>query len=370
MLIGLNDDKPSATSRMDLMRQRLDNHQFTNTSTQSAEDLVRWFGALQSQDLPMSLWAIGVRRPSLNQPAVISAINKGEIIRTHVLRPTWHLVAADDMHWMLQLTAQSIKNTLKSRHKQLEIDEPLLHQVYNLFSDSFKDLEFVSRQQLFDRLKSAGIALHDNRGAHFLLLAELDGLLCSGEVSKNETTYCLYEQRIKIKTKLSREEAIHRLTKLYFQSHGPATLEDFCWWSGLKKTEARQGLASWHGDLESIHLETATYYLFSKIQQAPLKDRPILLIPAYDEIIISYADRSALLPTTIQPQVISANGFFRPVIMLNGLVVGLWKIVKQKQSIKLEINWLKTPTNKNIKIILEEISHYGQFLELPVVYTT
>lgn len=354
---------------MDLISQRLNNQELLNSSSATAEELVQWLGAMQAQDLPMALWAIGVRRPSLNQSAVIDSINGGAIIRTHVMRPTWHLVAADEIHWMLQLTAQSIKNTLKSRHKQLEIGEPLLHQVYKLFDDSFKDTEFVSRQQLFDRLKSEGIALHDNRGAHFLLLAELDGLLCSGKVSKNETTYALYDQRIKIKTKLTREEAIHRLTKLYFQSHGPATLEDYCWWSGLNKTEARQGLASWRGDLETVNLNSATYYLFSKIPQYSCKARPVLLIPAYDEIIISYADRSAMLSSVLQPDVISANGFFRPVIMLEGKVSGLWKIIKQKRSIKLEINWFKTPTKKIINIIQQEASHLGKFLEVPVVDT-
>ncbi len=217
---------------------RLTSQQISSTKLKSVKEIVGWMGAIQAQDYAMAKWAIGIRFPDSTDKLVETAINNGEIIRTHLLRPTWHFVSADDIYWMIDLTAPQIKASLRSRHKELELSE-------NIFM-------------------------------------------------KPEP--------------LTKEEALEKLARRYFSSCCPATLQDFAWWSGLSLIDARIALEMVKADLVSEMIDSQTYWL-----------------PAYDEFLISYKNRTASFLYVNDNKVISSNGIFRPVIVVNGQVAGIWK---------------------------------------------
>ncbi len=196
-------------------------------------------GALQAQDFPMARWAVGLRLPGSDESKIIKALDDGKIIRTHVLRPTWHLVSSEDIYWMLQLTAPNIFRSMKSRHQTLGISNNILKKSNQLIEKLLETDEFVTREEIIQQWRSNKIPTDENRAAHLLFSAELEGLICSGKIKNNRQTYSLLERRVKRKKTISREEALIKLAEKYFQSHSPASISDFIWWSGLTAKDAR-----------------------------------------------------------------------------------------------------------------------------------
>ena len=272
----------------------------------------------------MCKWAIGLRSLGLTEQAVDQAIERGDAIRTHALRPTWHMLANADVDWILKLTAPQILTQMRSRHKQLGLDEKLITQCKKAIEKDFRVAASRTRTELITALKAAKITLAAECYSHILLRCELDRLICSGPVQGSDTTYALYGRRIRKTENLPREEALARLAERYFAGHGPATLGDFIWWSGLKISDARLGLAAAANSLRKIAAKETTWYL-SQHRGKSAADNSAFLLPAFDEFIIGYADRSAALPAGLAKNVISSNGIFRAVILHKGQVRGLWK---------------------------------------------
>lgn len=278
--------------------------------------------ALQAQDFPMSKWAIGIRSIGLTQADVDQAIERGDIIRTHALRPTWHLLANADVDWILKLTAPQILVSMRSRHKQLGLDEKLIMQCKKIIEQHFRVADSRTRAELIAALKKAKITLAAECYSHILLRCELDRLICSGPVQGSDTAYALYALRVRKTENLAQGEALARLAERYFTGHGPATLADFIWWSGLKVGEARIAYAAVEKQFRREKVAEATYLI-------PKAARParegVYLLPAFDEFIIGYTDRSAVLAPGMSAKVISNNGIFRATILVDGIVRGTWK---------------------------------------------
>ncbi len=201
-------------------------------------------GAMQAQDYAMAKWAIGARLAGTTDRKVESSINNGEILRIHVLRPTWHFVAADDIHWMLQLSAPKIKSSLATRHKQLELSESVITKTNSIIEKTLSKEIYLTRDELADEFHKAGIRTDDNRLSHILFRSEMDGIVCSGPIKENKLTYALLHERVPHKKEFSRDESLAELAKRYFNSRCPATLEDFIWWSNLTVTGCPQSNGS------------------------------------------------------------------------------------------------------------------------------
>jgi len=223
---------------------RLISQQIALTKYKTAQEIVNFMGAMQAQDFAMVKWAIGLRLKNSTNKIIETAINKGEIIRTHLLRPTWHFVSAEDIHWLIELTAPKIKSSIKSRLKEFEINEKMLAQSNAIFHKALIEESFLSREDLLKKLTDAKIPIDNFRSSHFLFCAELDGLICSGPIKNNKQTYSLLEKRVPKYQSFSREESLAKLATKYFFSHFPATVQDFIWWSGLGATDAKNALES------------------------------------------------------------------------------------------------------------------------------
>lgn len=345
----------------DIANIRLTSQQITGTKLKSPKDIVQWMGAMQAQDYTMAKWAIGIRLPGSTDIAIEDSLNKGEILRTHLLRPTWHLVSADDIFWILDLTAPHIKSSIKSRQKELELTDAILLKSNAIIVKALTDKTHLTREDLLNELSDAKIQTNNNRAYHILLWAELEGLICSGSKTGNTQTYSLLECYGPKNKPLQREEALAKLANRYFTSHCPATLQDFAWWSGLSVTDARRGLEMNMSVLLSEFIDSQTYWFPDSFIIPRRNDKSVFLLPAYDEFIISYKNRDATFNTENRKNSISSNGVFKPVIVIDGQVTGIWKRHINKDQVLLETALFRLHNKSELRSIdkaSESLSHF------------
>ncbi len=343
----------------DISTLRLVNQQIVNTRFTSPKDLLSWMGAMQAQDFSMSEMALGLRLMNGTREKVEEAFNKGEILRTHVMRPTWHFVPGEDIYWMLDLTAGRIKSGIESRHRQLEITQPLLHKALGIFEKMLFDNLFLTREELAVELHKEKISTSENRLSHLLFSAELESLICSGPLSGKKQTYSLLQNRVPKKKLLTKEESLAELARRYFSSHGPATVKDFAWWSGLSLRESNEGLNAIKANFESIIIDSETYWFSTKLSDNLSSQKSIYLLPAYDEFLISYKNRSASILEADFKKAISENGIFRSILVIDGHVCGLWKPLLKKDTLYITLELF----DNNIRINETQLDIFKMRLE-------
>jgi hypothetical protein len=338
---------------------RLRNQHIRGSEFSTPQKLADWMVAIQAQDYPMSLWAFGIRLPGVTQENIRQTADEGEILRTHLLRPTWHFVAAKNIRWLLRLSAPRIKGSVKSRHRELLIDEHLEEKSNMFLADALKNGNHLTREELVLMFREAGISDDNSRTSHLLFLAELDGIICSGRIKNGRTTYALLDERVPASPAMSEVDALALLARKYFTSHGPATLKDFAWWSGLSAAAVRTAIGEAGKYLVTLKTDSATYLVNEDL--VITGNDSAHLLPAFDEYIISYTDRSAVLPHLHNRKAVSDNGVFRPVILVNGLVEGIWKRSVRGDKVIIETSLFRRQGMKVKKAIEKAATEYGYF---------
>ena len=235
-----------------LIAVRLSAQQLSDPRFDDPRALVRWMGAVQAQDYKAVRWAVGIRLRTASLRAVDRALERGEILRTHVMRPTWHLVAAEDIRWMLRLSARRIRsaNSSLARSRGLGIDDGMYSRSNRLIEKMLRGNLCLTKRQIADRFQAAGIAADTHFMTRYLMRAEADGIVCSGPDRAGQFTYALLEERVAPVPELTRDESLGRLARAYFRSHSPATASDFAWWSGLSASDVRAAIGSIRDELE------------------------------------------------------------------------------------------------------------------------
>jgi hypothetical protein len=347
----------------DVANTRLASQQIAGTELRTPKDVVGWMGAVQAQDFAMSRWAIGLRLPDSSEQIVETAIAKGEIIRTHLLRPTWHFVSAEDIYWMLELSSARVKASFTSRHQELGLNETIIAKSNAIIARALQGGKNLAREELISELNHALIATDGNRASHLFARAELDGILCSGATLNGKQTYALLAERVPKTNSLTREEALSRLANKYFTSHCPATIQDFAWWSGLPAGAAKLALEMVKADFISETIDSQTYWFRQPFSRPQSGKDSVYLLPAFDEFIISYTDRRATLPSENYTQAVIANGMFKPVIILNGQVAGIWKRTIKKEKVVVDVDFFNQPDKTILDLVEEAAIRYGHFLE-------
>ena len=180
----------------DILQMRLLNQQLVSTEFKTPKEIVTWMGAVQAQEFIMSKWAIGIRLPGITEKQIDKAIDRGDILRTHILRPTWHYVTPEDIHWMLALSSANVKAAAKSRHKQLELTEIIFKKSNKIIEKALSNGEHLTRPELVAILNKAKLNANTERGGHMLFYAELDGIITSGANKGNQITYALLASRV------------------------------------------------------------------------------------------------------------------------------------------------------------------------------
>ncbi len=350
---------------------RLASQQLLTTSFTTVKDLVCWMGAIQAQDYPMAKWAIGTRLPGITDQAVENAITNADIIRTHLLRPTWHFAPAEDIYWLLDLTAPQIKTAQSSRDRQLELTEEVFAKSNTIIENALRDGKHLTREELSSTLRNAGIATDQNRASHLFARAELEKIICNGPSRGSKTTYALLSERVPNNHTLPKDEALALLARRYFTSRCPATLQDFTWWSGLPAREASLALELVKSDFERMPVGKQTYWLTRDGSMPQTSQGGAYLLPTYDEYTISYSDRSASIPAHLEHHMkeISDRGVFRPILVVNGQVVGIWKRSIHGETLRLEIQPFDHLDPALSDQISEAGTRYGNFMDNQIEIT-
>lgn len=320
-------------------------------------------GAIQAQDYAMSKLAIGSRLHDTSHHKIEAALDEGFILRTHVLRPTWHLVHKEDIFWMLELTAPRIRAAMRSNNRKLGLDSALFTTCNDLLVRALEGCNHLTRAEIVDIWNRANIATDSSRVAHLLIQAELEGILCSGRRRGRKRTYALLQERVTKPAVIGRDEALLQLTKRYFSSHGPATAQDFSWWSGLTLTDVRKTLVMEKGFLDYHNFEGKTYWFNPENEGLQQKEDVLLILAAFDELTIGYTDRSATIPNKNKHDVFPKNGFFRPIIVYNWKAIGTWRKFIRGDEIKMEISFFKPTSSKVRDITITKFEDLGKFFE-------
>jgi hypothetical protein len=313
---------------------RMASHCLTETRLTSPKEVVGWMGAMQAQDYAMAKRAVHIRLTDAAEQAVEATFNAGDILRTHVMRPTWHFVSPDDIRWLLALTAPRVKAQTRARDLYLGLPEKIMEQSNDVLRQALQGGKHLLREELAQCMDAAGIRTDNYRIAHLLMRAELDAVICSGALRGKKQTYALLSERAPQALPLDRETSLGMLAQRYFTSHGPATVQDFVWWSGLTATDARRSVEILAGKLATADVNGQTYFFHPSIRQAKSSRKATHFLPAFDEYIIAYRDRSAVIAAAHHSKAISSNGIFHPTVVENGTVTGTWKQVKRKATVE------------------------------------
>jgi hypothetical protein len=341
---------------------RLRSHGLDQPRFAAPADVVAWFGAVQAQEYAHAKWALSLRLPPTTDAALERAFAEGAILRTHVMRPTWHFVAPADIRWLLELTAPRVNLVNGHMYRQLELDEALLRRSAAVIERALAGGAQLTREELGEALARAGIAAAGMRLGYIVHRAELDALICSGPRRGKRFTYMLLAERAPQAGSLPREEALAELTRRFYTSHGPATVDDFAWWSGLTKADVRLGIELAGSALVGETIDGVRYWRAAALP--PAREAPAaLLLPPYDEYTIAYRDHRALLEPAFadQPTTVIFNG----VIAIDGVIRGSWRRSLDGRAVVVETAPFRPLTGAEQEAVSAAIGRLGAFLELP-----
>lgn len=355
-------------TNLEIAHQRLHNQLIAHQTFEKAEDVVGRLCAVQAQDYAAAKWALGLRMQNSTDSIIEQAFTEGTILRTHILRPTWHFVLPADIRWMLALTAPRVNAENASWYRRLELDDALFMHSNAVLTKALQGGKQLIRAELVSVLQRAGI-VSDNvlRFAYIIMRAELDGIICSGSRRGKQFTYALLDERVPQARILDRDEALAELVRRYFMSHGPATLQDFVWWSGLTIADAKTGLEMVTPKLMYELIDGQKYWFSSSTSSAKALSQTVHLLPNFDEYIVGYTDRSAVFDAS-HTQNLDARGnvLFQHIVVLNGLVVGTWKRTIIRDSVLLTPSLFTTLNEAETHALATSASGYGAFLVMPV----
>ncbi len=350
----------------DIARQRLRNQRLTGAGFEKASDVVRWLGAVQAQDYAAAKWAVAQRANSLTDAVMDQALADGTILRTHVLRPTWHFVTPKDIRWMIALSAPRIHAANAHRHRQLGLDAAVFRRSGAAIEKALRD-RHLTRDELRVVLRRERIAVDDSiRMGHLMMHAELEGIVCSGPRRGKQFTYALLDERARRARTCPRDEALAGLADRYFTSRGPASVRDFAKWSWLTVGDATRGLDAIKGQLQQDVVRGRSYWFSPSTPTAPKRGPTAHLLPVYDEYLSSYDDRSALVSSKYRSK-LAQLGALGPIIVVDGQIVGVWKRALQSDAVSI-VAHVFTRLDGDAKHALRSAAErYGEFLDMQAV---
>jgi Winged helix DNA-binding domain len=337
---------------MTITQQRLRTQRLTGPGFATPADAVRWFGAVQAQDYSGALWAVGMRTTGATERSVEQAVIDRKIVRSWPLRGTLHFTTPDDLRWMLKWIMPQTVARMARRFLAFELDGRTFARSAAVISKGLEGGRQLSRPAIYALLERAKISTKATRGSHILFRLAHDSLICFGARHGKQHTFALVDEWLPPSSRiLDRDEALAELARRYFASHGPATLQDFTWWSGLLAGDAR-----------------AAFELAGSPKpargDAKVRSPHVVLLPSYDEYTVAYKDRSAALDP--KHAVATRNGIFSPTILVDGRIAGLWSRRVTASGVSVALDPLGRVTRSQSRAIAEAAARYGRFVDRPV----
>jgi hypothetical protein len=355
---------PAGITQHTVVHERLANQRVTRTEGRDAANVVRWFGAVQAQEFGPAKWGLGLRLPAgITDAKIQRAFDAGRILRTHVMRPTWHFVTPADIRWMLELTAAGVHRRMAVYHRQMGLDSAIFLRAAKVCERVLEGGQCLAREELGEHFARAGLPHSGYRLGHLAMHCELEGVICSGPRRGKRPTYALLDERAPDGVRLSREEALGELARRYFRSHGPATLRDFVWWSGLTTPDAKRGLEM--NRARQVEVDGSTYWSLGRAQGVRLRGPLVNLLPVYDEYLVAYRDRDVVPhgPAMVRTR---AGGYvqFQHALVIDGQVAGTWRAAPRAGGVQVNVAPLRRLTAPERRALQREITRYQRFLAL------
>ena len=328
----------------EVIRQRYATQHLTSAPMADAASVVRRLLCVQAQDAPLSRYSIGLRTGDATDDAVGAALDAGVLVRTHILRPTWHVVAAEDLRWVLALTSAKVESALAARHRQLGLDTALLDRAFATLGELLRDRHVLTAPEIGAAFGEVGLPTVGEQVRHLLLVAEIRGLVCSGPRRGGAHAYGLVDELVAPAPAptLQRADARRQLVGRFFAGHGPASERDLLRWTTLTLTEIRAALADLRDDLATVTVDGTTLWFDRATVVDDDPDRRALLLPAFDEGYLSYATldvpRAPGHPWGTEPYHFAESG--GGVVVCDRRDVGWWKRKETGRSAMTVSLWL------------------------------
>lgn len=349
----------------DLVRFRLSNQRLVGRPCSTPARVVEHLGAVQAQDYGGAKWAIAQRTGGVTDVDVERVLSAGAVLRTHVLRPTWHIVPAADIRWMLELTAPRVRALMTHYDRRLGLDDALYNRSNVVMEKALRDGKSLTRAEAGVVLVRAGIDPGGSqRLGHLLMRAELDGVVCSGPRQGKQATYALLAERAPKAKALPREEALATLATRYFTSHGPATVKDFAWWSGLTVADASRAVESAHETLRHDLFDGVRYWSGAVGPGKTRASGAVHLLPNFDEYHVAYKDRGMLSAAT-DTGTGRVPGLGDNVLAIDGRLLGTWKRTVGPKGVAVRVSTVRRLKKTERDAVADQVKRYGEFLGLP-----
>jgi hypothetical protein len=336
---AVRDVKPAAM--IALARRRQASLRLIGPRCASPAAVVEHLGAVQSQDYGPALWSIAQRLDGAGFADVERAVTDGALLRTHVLRPTWHFVRPADLRWMLALTAPRIARMAGYQDRKLGLDAKTMGRACAAIARALEGGAHLTRRELQAALARAKITGTGQRIGHVLMNAELAALIVSGASRGKQQTYALLDDRVPPSPAIDRDDALARLATRYFTSHGPATAKDLTWWASLTLADVARGIAAaGRAIVREEHAGVAYYAGAAAPPPPPSRTRVAHLLQAYDEYVVGYSESKYLLDASGDAREAvrtSARGMFNFLFALDTQIAGRWQRTIAKDAVAITI---------------------------------
>ncbi len=354
-------------SDFDIAGRRLRNQLLVGPPAAGPEAVIRHFVAVQAQEYPHAKWGVAQRTQSATNADLDAMLASGALIRTHPMRPTWHVVLPEDIRWLLAITGPRVHVASGSIYRKEGLDEATLRRGDEVMARALEGGRFLTRAELKVALEAAGISASGLRLGYLVMHAELEAVICSGPMRGKQFTYALFDERVPPQPAKDRDEAVAELALRYFRAHGPATVHDFSWWSGLTMGDCRAGAAAAGDALVSVEHNGKTYWMAPEEVLPPAPSGVVHLLPVYDEHVVAYRDHGPTLHPEIVDYAKSNEGLlYANVISRDGLLIGGWRRTVKADEVIIETT-IPIPLGADEQASLEAAAErYGRFLGLPV----
>ena len=342
--------------------------------------MVRGLLAVQSQDYPGAKWGVAQRvADGVLESELDALFDAGAILRTHVMRPTWHFVAPEDLRWMLALTAPRVHQASAYQYRLLGIDDISAGRAAEVIVRALEGGRALTRDELGVALREAGIEATGIKLAYLVSHAELQAIVVSGPRKGRRQTYALVDERVPPARIRSREEALAELARRYVEGHGPAQAQDLSWWSGLTIRDARLALQLASPPLVTETHGERTFWVApgrhasgraaGSLGTPTIAGPAVQLLPNYDELLIAFRDRTDAMDPGLPPPARVASEILAHVAVRDGLVVGGWRRSEERGAVKVELSLLVPFDPAERAALVAAIDRFSRFLGRAVEVT-
>lgn len=329
--------------------------------------MVRWFGAMQAQEFAIARWSIGQRTRAESAKAVDRAFRDGIIVRTHVVRPTWHFALATDLRWLLAASAPRVHALNAYPYRLCAIDGRVASKTQRVLARALEGGKELTRVELGQALERAGIEATGMRLGYVLMRAELDGVIVSGALRGKQRTYAAFDERVPPAPAVDTDWALSELTRRYFVARGPATVRDYARWGSFTLREARRCLEMIQMNLEREEVGGRTYFFDPNIPSVRVKSPAVDLVQCYDECIMSYSESKDMLrPRTAVKANLVDGGYFHA-ILLDGRLAGHFRLADDGGKLIFRARFHRSFNRSERRALDAAIDRYGRFTGVSVV---